>query len=200
VKECSILIKTVGLPRLPGPGQVVHRTPPSRDPTLQARRRCPRAGAHVPLTRIGRSTSRLPPSLFSWHYANVAWGRSGDAGKNGVLSCRPASLVAFGRDGLPSQRRLSIDYHRWALRSEGRNYRERGGREASMRELCPSEEGRSKAEVVVGPVVVLAHQVVPRMESLPEVSGGAGIWTEPVEIGAPEGVQRGGCLVTIVST
>jgi hypothetical protein len=42
-----------------------------------------------------------------------------------------------------------------------------------MRRLSPSKEGGGKAQVFVGAIVVLAYQVVPRVESLPGVPGTA---------------------------
>jgi hypothetical protein len=42
-----------------------------------------------------------------------------------------------------------------------------------MRRLSHSKEGGGKAQVVVGPTLVLAYQVVPGVESLPRVPGTA---------------------------
>jgi len=43
-----------------------------------------------------------------------------------------------------------------------------------MRGLPAQGKGGGEAQVAVGPALVLAHQVVPRVESLPGVSGAAG--------------------------
>lgn len=81
----------------------------------------------------------------------------------------PWGFVVYWLPGDEGYHDSQTEHESWK-RSECREPRKR----AKLRQLYPTSQGRGQTQVVMGPVLALAHQMVSRLEGLPGVLGPAG--------------------------